>query len=591
MRKPTKPSKRVRMPNKFASIPNRSAKPKQPIIKSEKSPNKLFYGDNLEILRKYVKDETVDLCYIDPPFNSKRNYNQIYNNIGSEDKAQAQAFVDTWTWDITAEHGFAEIISNYNGVFTKQSIDLIIGLEKVLHKGSLLSYIVHLTLRIAEIYRVLKPTGTFYLHCDSSASHYLKLILDSIFCARAGEYLNEIIWKRAETVKGNFGQGTKRYDPNTDTIFIYAKSNGQNYFNQPFKEYSEEYINQFYKYKEPGTGRRYQLISMTGPGGAAKGNPQYEVMGVTRYWRYSKEKMKQLIKDGLVVQTGENNVPRKKQYLDEGRGVAVQSLWDDIRALHATDSERLGYPTQKPEALLERIVSTSTREGDVVLDAYCGCGTSVAVAERLKRKWIGMDITYQSISLILKRLEEHFGMSAIRNIILSGVPEDFASAEALAHKQDDRTRKEFEKWAVLTYSNNRAMINEKKGGDGGIDGVAYLMDFDKNKKPDHRQILFSVKSNKNLSPSVIRDLNGTIEREGAAMGILITLYPMENLVKESKKYGMYNNIMLGQRYPKIQVVNVTSILEGDTMRIPTSLEVLKEAEQKRKDKKQLAIQF
>lgn len=555
----------------------------------KQSTNKLYYGDNLEVLRKYIKDETVDLCYIDPPFNSKRNYNQIYNNIGGEDKAQAQAFIDTWTWDTRGEEGFAEITSNYNGVFTKQSINLIVGLEKVLGKDSLLAYLVSMTLRIAEIYRVLKSTGSFYLHCDPSASHYLKLVLDAIFCSRKGEYQNEIIWKRAETVKGNFGQGTKRFDTNTDTIFLYAKTNNENIFHPTLKEYSQEYISQFYKYKEPD-GRRYQLISMTGPGGAAKGNPQYKVMGVTRFWRYSKKKMEQLIEEGLVVQTSPGAVPRKKLYLDDGKGVAVQSLWDDIPALHATDSERLGYPTQKPEALLERIIKASSNEGDIVLDAYCGCGTTIAVAERLKRKWIGIDITYQSISLVLKRLEEHFGKASMVNILLNGVPQDIESAIALANKQDDRTRKEFEKWSVLTFSNNKAIINEKKGGDEGIDGISFVSDIDERNEPSVKEILFSVKSNETLTPSVIRDLNGTIEREKAAMGYLVTLYPMENLVRESKKYGMYKNKQFEHSYPKIEVVSVKEILDGRRMELPISLDVLKKAEQKRMSD-QTSIEF
>ena len=581
-----KPEPKVPRQRSLISLPQTKVAQKSKVSQPSNDPNKLFYGDNLEVLRKYIKSDTVDLCYIDPPFNSKRNYNQIYNNIGKEDKAQAQAFIDTWSWNLDADQGLSEIYNNNNGVFTKQSIELIAGLEKVLSRGSLLSYLVHMTTRIAEIFRVLKSSGTFYLHCDSSASHYLKLIIDSIFCSQGGEYLNEIIWKRAETVKGNFAQGSLRFDSNTDTIFVYAKSIGKNIFHQPFKAYSDEYIRQFYKYKEKETGRIYRLISMIGPGGAAKGNPEYEVMGVKRYWRYSEVKMKQLINQGLVVQTAPNTVPQKKQYLDEGKGVAVQSLWDDIKALHATDSERLGYPTQKPEALLERIIKASSDEGGVILDAYCGCGTTVAVAERLNRKWIGMDITYQSISLILKRLEEHFGMSTIKNVVLNGVPEDFESAVLLANKQDDKTRKEFEKWAILTYSNNRAIINEKKGGDNGIDGIAFLLDINKKVEHDHKQILFSVKSNKVLSPSVVRDLNGAIERDGAAMGILLTLYPMSNLVKESKKYGTYINTLLGQTYPKIQIVSVDEILAGRTMKIPVALEVLKEADQKSKSKQQ-----
>lgn len=581
-----KPEPKVPRQRSIVSMPSRKVSESARTIKPDNSPNRLYYGDNLEIIRKYISSETIDLCYIDPPFNSKRNYNQIYNNIGKEDKAQAQAFIDTWSWNTDADKGLNEIYDNHNSVFTKQSIELLSGLEKVLGRGSLLSYLTHMTVRIAEIFRVLKSTGSFYLHCDSSASHYLKLILDSIFCPFGGEYVNEIIWKRAETVKGNFGQGSLRFDSNTDTIFLYSKTVGKNIFRQPFKEYSEEYIKQFYKYKEKDSGRQYRLISMIGPGGAAKGNPEYEVMGIKRFWRYSKDKMAQLIKQGLVVQTSPNTVPQKKQYLDEGKGVAIQSLWDDIKALHATDSERLGYPTQKPEALLERIIEVSSNEGDVILDAYCGCGTTVAVAERLNRKWIGMDITYQSISLILKRLEEHFGMSTIKNIVLTGVPEDFESAELLANKQDDKTRKEFEKWAILTYSNNRAIINEKKGGDGGIDGIAFLLDLNKKTEQDHKQILFSVKSNRSSPPSVVRDFFGTIEREGAVMGILLTLYKMNNLVKESKKYGIYNNTLLGQTYPKIQVVSVEELLSGKTMKIPTSLEVLKEAEKKTKTKQQ-----
>jgi DNA modification methylase len=536
--------------------------------------NQLFYGDNLEVLRRHIKDESVDLCYIDPPFNSKRNYNQIYNNIGKEDQAQAQAFIDTWTWDDIANQGLAEIQENYLGHFTSQSIDLISGLAKVLGKGSLLAYLVSMTLRIAEIYRVLKPTGSFYLHCDPSASHYLKIILDAVFCGQGGDYLNEIIWKRAETVKGNFGQGSQRFDGNTDTILFYAKSKN-NKFNSLFNNYSEEYIKNFYKYFEPESGRRYRLISMTGPGGSAKGNPFYEVMGVKRYWRYSKEKMNELIKNGLVVQTKAGNVPQRKQYLDEGKGVPIQSLWDDIPALHSQDGERLGYPTQKPESLLERILKASSNEGDVVLDAYCGCGTTVAVSQRLNRQWIGIDITYQSISLILKRLEDSFGKGVLDNITLSGIPKDIKSAEALANKSDDRTRKEFEKWAVLTYSNNRATINQKKGADKGIDGIAYF----RSEKDDPEKIILQVKSGK-VSSRDIRDLQGTITRESATLGIFITLQkPTKDMIKEAKEAGIYKSQFMSSPIDKIQIVTVQEIIEEQKrLDVRLTLEVLKSAE-------------
>jgi DNA modification methylase len=474
--------------------------------------NKLYYGDNLDSLRQKIRDETVDLCYIDPPFNSKRNYNQIYNNIGTEDRAQAQAFTDAWTWDEQAVKGFQEIITNDQGRYQARTVDLINGLAKVLTQGSLLAYIVSMTRRIVEIRRVLKSTGSFYLHCDSTVSHYLKLILDCVFTGNGGDFLDEVIWKRAETVKGNFGQGSRRFDANTDTILFYSRSAGQNLFNPQFTQYDRAKTAKLYRHVEPGTGRQYQLISMTAPGDAAKGNPIYEVMGIRRYWRYSREKMQELIDNGMVIQPSPGSVPRKKQYLDEGRGVPVQSLWTDLPALHSQSAERLGYPTQKPESLLERIIKASTNEGDLVLDAYCGCGTTVSVAQRLNRRWIGMDITFQSISLVLKRLEDTFGKAIADATLLDGAPKDMASANALAHKRDDRLRKEFEKWAVLTYTRNRAAINEKKGADAGIDGVAYFLTG----KIDTDKMVFQVKSG-NVGRGDIAKLKGDMQREGASL--------------------------------------------------------------------------
>lgn len=549
--------------------------------------NELYYGDNLEILRKYIRDNSVDLCYIDPPFNSKRNYNQIYNNIGREDKAQAQAFVDTWTWDVNAEKGFHEITHNYNNSFTFQIIELINGFTKVLGKGSLLAYLISMTLRIAEIYRVLKPTGSFYLHCDSSASHYLKIIIDALFCSRSGEFQNEITWVRSTNPKGSQHE-SRKFSPFTDTILYYTKTQ-EFYLNidlvrRPLSALELE--KKYDRFDEKGRFTDGPIIR-----GASMGERQnlvYEYKGYIpdKYgWRVEKSKLEEIDMEGNLGWSSTGK-PYRKLRPENDKGEPIGNFWNDISLINSQAAERLGYPTQKPEALLERIIKASSREGDMVLDAYCGCGTTVAVADRLNRKWIGIDITYQSISLILKRLEEHFGAATLKNIKLNGVPEDFESAEALAHKEDDRTRKEFEKWAILTYSNNRALINEKKGGDGGIDGIAYLVDFNEKRIEDHRQILFSVKSNRSLSPTVVRDLNGTIEREGAAMGVLITLYPMDNLLKESKKYGVYNNAVLGQTYPKIQVISINEILSGRTMKIPTSIEVLKDALPKTKVKQQ-----
>jgi len=313
----------------------------------------LHHGDCLEILQG-IPVGAIDLIYIDPPFFSQRVY---------KTREGVTAFSDKW--------------------------------------GSREAYLEYLRLRVIELRRVLKDTGSFYLHCDPTMSHYLKIVLDTIFDVE--NFCNEIIWKRAYTVKGNFGQGRKLFDINTDTIFFYRKTKN-NTFNHIYTSYKDEYVRKFYKYIEPDTGRRYSLISMTGPGGASKGNPRYEVMGVTRYWRYSEKKMAELIKDNLVVQTKYGNVPRRKQYLDEGKGVSLQTLWDDIRALSSHSAERIGYPTQKPLALMERIIKASSNKGDTVLDAFCGCGSFLQAAQNFDRNWIGIDSSEIAIQYCKERL-------------------------------------------------------------------------------------------------------------------------------------------------------------------------------------------
>jgi DNA modification methylase len=538
--------------------------------------NHLYYGDNLEVLRKYVPDESVDLCYIDPPFNSKRNYNQIYTNVGKEDAAQAQAFVDTWNWDELAIKGFTEIVNNIGGRFSSQTINLIAGLENVLGHSSLLAYVISMTLRVTEIHRALKPTGSFYFHCDPTSSHYLKLVIDSIFCPNGGDYKNEIAWKRS-SAHNDAKQGRRALGNITDIIFYYTKSD-QYVFNVQHTPYDEEYINNFYRHIDE-QGRRYRLGDITGPGGAAKGNPKYEVMGVTRYWRYSQEKMAQLISDGRVIQTRPGTVPQYKRYLDEMSGVALQNLWTDIQPLSSQAKERLGYPTQKPASLLERIIKLSSNEGDVVLDAYCGCGTTVAVAQKLSRKWIGIDITYQAVSLILKRLEDTHGSAVLNDVVTSGIPKDLKSAEALATRKDDRTRKEFEKWAILTYSRNRATINEKKGADKGVDGRAYF----RVDKQTQGQVVFQVKSG-NVGAKDVRDLVGTMTREKAEMAVLITMKkPTKPMLQEARDCGYYSKF--GHDFPSVQIISVDEILGGTQMNINALLvdDVLKSANRRKND--------
>lgn len=506
--------------------------------------NSLYFGDNLEILRNEIRSESVDLIYLDPPFNSKAAYNRLFQSPnGHIPHAQITAFEDTWHWGEQAEFEFSEIVQQSN---TNVS-EMMQALRRFLGENDVMAYLTMMANRLLELHRVLKDTGSLYLHCDPTASHYLKVVLDGIF--GNANFNNEIIWKRAETVKGNFGQGSRRFDPNTDTILFYRKGEG-NTFNQLFKEYSKEYIDSFYKYFEEGTGRRYRLISMTGPGGAAKGNPQYEVMGVTRYWRYSEANMQRLIDAGMVVQTTPGGVPQRKQYLDEGKGVPVQSLWDDIPALHATAAERLGYPTQKPLTLLKRIVESSSNEGDLLLDPFCGCGTAIHAAEKLKRRWIGIDITHIAIRLVEDRLRDAFpGIT----FDVHGTPKDLDSARDLAR----RDKYEFQLWACSLVK-AEPYQGKKKGADSGIDGVKYFQDD----KTTHKKIIVSVKGGEHVSVPMIRDLGHVVNREKASLGLFVTLTkPTGPMKQEAVKAGFYVNPM-GVPVPKIQILTIKGLLAG-----------------------------
>jgi DNA modification methylase len=505
--------------------------------------NQLYYGDNLQVLRNKVRDESVHLCYIDPPFNSKRSYNQIYTNFGQEDRAQAQAFVDTWVWDDNAKDGYQQIISNHEGRFTEQTIDLISGLRNVLKEGSLLAYLVSITLRAVEIHRVLVPCGSFFLHCDPTASHYLKLVLDGIFCSQGGDFKNEIVW--------NYSGWNQKLDDSFnrrhDVILFYSKSMKPSFNSYSLQWGSEE-----------------------------------------EYLRLRKQKLQVDDKGRKYVLSDAGKGQRVKRYLDEAMsyGQPVDDVWP-IDKLNNSSREKLGYPTQKPEALLDRIIRAASNEGDVVLDAYCGCGTTVAVAQRLRRKWIGIDITYQSISLVMKRLERDFGKTVADAVVLGGIPRDMESAIALAHKKDDRLRKEFEKWAILTYTNNRAIINEKKGADRGIDGVAYILTAE----DESVKMLLQVKSG-NVSRGDIAKLRGDMEREGAKIGTFITLEkPSGPMKTEAKTIRSFTIPLTGDTIDGLSIVTVQDIVEKDLrLEIPVSLDALWKAKEKAKGS-QMSLSF
>lgn len=526
------------------------------------SKNLLFYGDNLDVMRKYIKDETVDLIYLDPPFNSNRNYNVLFKQkSGEEGQAQIHAFDDTWTWGQDDEQVFAELQAQA----PPKVADAIGAMHQLIGPSDMLSYLVMMTIRLVEMRRVMKPTASLYLHCDPVASHYLKIILDAIFGPQF--FRNEITWKRATTVKGNAGQGAKNFGPNTDSILFYTKS-GSYHFEQPFTDYSDGYKATAYRFIEEGTGRRYRLVSMIGPGGAAKGNPQYEVLGVTRYWRYSRERMQELIDAGLVVQSKAGAVPNRKYYLDEGKGVPVQALWDDIGNLQASSKERLGYPTQKPVALLERIIGASSRPGDVVLDPFCGCGTTVDAAQRLGRRWIGIDVSYLSVDLVETRLIDQYAADFAAHekdfgdtYQIIGLPADVGGARALM----DHSPFDFERWAVSLVDGTP---NEKQVGDRGVDGV---IRFPLSEKGAPGRVLVSVKGGKQLNPSMVRDLAGTVEaQKDAVMGVLITIEPgTRGMIEAANHSGTFSHPLTGTVYPKVQLITVGELLDGKRPKMPT----------------------
>ena len=306
--------------------------------------NRLYYGDNLEVMREHIPPDSVDLVYLDPPFNSNRNYNVIFGKHRAGSAAQLEAFGDTWTWTPVTDDQYTTAIS---GGVPARVVDAMVAMHTLLGENDAMAYLVNMAPRLVELHRVLKPTGSLYLHCDPTMSHYLKIILDAVFGVQ--NFLNEIIWRRAHTVKGNVGQGAKHFGRSTDTLLLYCKSPAYT-FNQLYEPYSEEYLKRF-RYVEPETGRRYRLVSMIGPGGAAKGNPFYEVMGVERYWRYSKERMQELIDSNMVVQSKPGGVPERKQYLDDGKGISLQSLWTDIIEINPMAAERLGYPNSEASRL------------------------------------------------------------------------------------------------------------------------------------------------------------------------------------------------------------------------------------------------
>ena len=524
--------------------------------------NTLYYGDNLPILKKHIPSESVDLVYLDPPFNSNRSYNVLFREeSGGEAEAQITAFADTWHWTQDAERLYNEIVTASLPVS-----GLISSLRFAIGTNQMMAYLVMMTARLTELHRVLKPTGSLYLHCDPTASHYLKIVLDSIFGVE--RFCNEIIWKRT-SAHANVG---KKYGVINDNLLFYTKS-AYYIWNQQHSEYTEDHIESSYRFIEEDTGRRYASRDLTASMQRASSGQLYDWKGIrppsSRCWSCSKEQMEKFEAQKLIVYS-QNGYPRLKVYLDEMPGVPLQNIWLDLPVISAQSAERLGFPTQKPLALLERIIKASSNEGDVVLDPFCGCGTAIVAAQKLNRQWIGIDVTHLSISLMKYRLKDSYHLEPKKDYNVVGEPEDVQSARQLAN--DDRYQ--FQWWALSLIKARPVGGEKKKGTDKGIDGLINFLDDDSGKA---KRALVQVKSG-HIKSGDIRDLVGVLEREKAEIGIFITLEPpTAPMLKEAVTAGFYHSPGLNRDYPRIQIITIEELLKGSRVDLPQDFVTFKAA--------------
>ncbi len=532
-------------------------------------PNRLYFGDNLDILRQHVAAESVDLIYLDPPFNSNATYNVLFRErSGEESAAQITAFEDTWHWGWELLRAYRAVVENGPDKVGK----LLTALHEFLGENDMMAYLTMMAQRMVELHRVLKPTGSIYLHCDPTASHYLKLLLDAVFGAH--NFRSEIVWKRTSS-----HSSSKRWGPIHDTILFYSATDDY-VWNPVYQQYDSSYLDRYYRFQD-GRGR-YRLSDLTGAG-IRTGDSGLPWRGVNptdsgRHWAVpndvlrndfpsvnlselsTQEKLELLDRSGRVHWPERGSVPQRKRYVDESPGNPIQDMVSDIAPIGAHARERLGYPTQKPEALLERIINASSNEGDVVLDPFCGCGTATVAAERLNRRWIGIDITHLAITLVRHRLRDSFG-DELRPYEIVGQPTDTGSAGALA----EHDRYQFEWWA-LGLVDARPANDRRRGADAGVDG--YINFFDDNSGRPKR-IIAQVKSG-HVNRGMIATLKGDMEREQATLGVFITLQPpTEPMRQEALSAGIYTpEHFPDHQYPRLQILTIDQLLAGDAVAYP-----------------------
>ncbi|MBA3725801.1 MAG: restriction endonuclease [Armatimonadetes bacterium] len=577
--------------------------------------NELYHGDNLDILRKYVETESVDLIYLDPPFNSKADYNMLFKSASGEaSESQATAFKDTWEWDKEAAEAFGELMTSHAIPIPlknlMESLKVFLTGDTGKRGNSMMAYLTMMALRLVELRRVLKPTGSLYLHCDPTASHYIKLVLDAVF--GWGSFMNEITWQRtgARTSDKKFGRIH-------DCLLFYRPCKGFTW-QAPRVDQSESYIASHFRKRDP-EGRRFQDISLTGPGTSkgSSGEPWrgYDPTALGRHWALPQavlesagiegisrqERLDALDNAGLIYWPSGSGFPRLTWYADALQGKEIGDIWTDIAAINSQASERLGYPTQKPEALLERIILASSNEGDLVLDPFCGCGTTIAVAEKLKRRWIGIDVTYLAVDLMERRLLDQFTpgkdtkrladfpvqkrrealkayfkdgsdilgvglQTGLAPYEVKGVPEDLGAARFLAESD----KFQFEWWCVAMVGAQGKERDTKDraamGADKGIDGIITFQDSE----AEYKKSIVSVKGGKSVGSAFVDGLLGVVTNSGAVSGILITLEePTGPMKQAAASAGRWHSSLHPTRsFPVLQIITVAELLKGVVPELP-----------------------
>lgn len=521
---------------------------------------KLYFGDNLGVLRDYIEDESVDLIYLDPPFNSNRSYNLLFADKDRQAApAQITAFKDTWRWDTTVERNLQELVGDApsRSPVPPKVQAIVRAMHAFLGDNDMMAYLTMMGLRLVELHRVLRPTGTLYLHCDPTASHYLKVLLDGIFGAE--NLRNEIIWKRT-----NARSASGRWPRLHDVLLFYGKS-ALSTFN-PIEVPGEPAKMPHTLVKGPD-GKKYQTFELTAPhlrfGETGEPWRGFHPAQLGRHWGNPPSVLDEWDRQGLIHwPKKKGGWPRrraKEPFTPEQRMVTVGDVWTDIDRLNQSAKERIGYPTQKPVALLERIVTASSKPGDVVLDPFCGCGTTIEAAQRLGREWIGIDITHLAVKTIRERIAKVFGPLVYT---VGGNPADADSARVLAETNPHQ----FQDWAVR-FVGGRAVggaKTSKKGGDKGIDGELFYQSAGSAKRD---RIVISVKGGKTVNPAMVRELRGTIEREGSPIGVLITAaQPTKQMRTEAARAKQWP--AGGRLYSRIQILTVDDLFHAQRVEHP-----------------------